>query len=511
MADVYRAWKPLRNYLKHLDVIDGLGVIRYYSVRRSLPEKPPVPADIELHAWVDKENSFLPWELEILAREVLIVSDLNSSPTYTLRHAHDMASAMTKLKFVENYVESEYISQENVLYELSVRLAHRQFKYQTERPSTETIVRYSKIFGHPEVAPIVEEVVGLSPRKLYTLGAGAWSIYNQMLGIHHPLENLNIKEITQENYSCFIHYFSKPLPEIKSLLAAERPFDEKFSYAYNSLYAYPIILTQIDSRPTYICPLPTLLYWRITSGIYYDLVNVRGFDNAFGKAFEEYVGMMYMATTKGTRVNVYPGEPNRPSSPNRADWIIDGSIDTLLVESKTKRLTIGAKTSLLDDSELNKQLGILAAAVCQAYLSLRAYRNNTYPNPIFILPENKKAYVCVTTLERWYLMGDQLDLLDTMVKDKIIGAGLDESVLSDSPYVIIPIDDMEKVAYLSKTHSFEEIFQPYLGDEEWKRWEFGNYLNNHFKNELEAYGYIFANEINDLFTVKVGGNDSHED
>lgn len=503
MADVYGAWKPLRNYLKRLDVNEALGVIRYYSVRRSLPTKPPVPDDIELHAWVDRDNSFLPWELELLAREVIIVSDLDSQPAHTLRRANDMASAMTKLKAVENHVESEFISQKNVLYELSVRLAHRQFKYQTERPSTETIVRYSKIFGHPQVAPILEGKVGLSPQKLYTIGAGTWSLYNQMLGIHHPLEELSITGVTRNDYDCFITYFSKPLSEIKALLAEERPLDEKFSYAYNSMHAYPLIFTQLNSRPTYVCPLPTLLYWRITSGIYYDLVNIQGFDNAFGNAFEEYVGEIYKATAEESVLNVYAGEPNSPSSPNRADWMIDNSHDVLLIESKTKRLTIDAKTNLLDDSELNKQLGILASAVCQAYLSLKAYKDGAYPNPTFVLPENKKIFVCVTTLERWYIMGDQLELLDTIVKQKITESGLNESVLAESPYIVIPVDDMEKVAYLSKAHTFEEIFQPYLSDDEWRRWEFGNYLNNHFKSELGDYEYIFADEIDHLFTVKI--------
>ena len=130
MADVYNAWKPLRNYLQYVDLIDALGVVRYYSVRRSLRIPPPVPSDIELHKWADRDNAFLPWELETLAREIVIVASINSSPRYDIKKAHDMALAMNKMKEIENYIEQEFISQKNILHEISVRLAHRQFKYQ---------------------------------------------------------------------------------------------------------------------------------------------------------------------------------------------------------------------------------------------------------------------------------------------------------------------------------------------------------------------------------------------
>jgi hypothetical protein len=165
-----------------------------------------------------------------------------------------------------------------------------------------------------------------------------------------------------------------------------------------------------------------------------------------------------------------------------------------------------AKTSLLDDDELFKQLSILGEAIKQAYLSLKAYRDGSYKDPQFKLPSDKKAYVSVTTLEQWYIFGDQLEILHEIVREKITQAGLDESILAESPYVVIPVNDMEKVAFLAKTLSFEEIFQPYLDDDEMKRWEFGNYLTNQFKQTLGEYEYVFNDEIDSLFTVQVDGS-----
>lgn len=420
MTDVYDAWKPLRNYLNTLDIIDTLGVIRAYSVHDALRAAPAMPNDIEVHPWIDRPNAFLPWELETLAREVVIVCEPSPSPRNTLKRANSMGSVINKMKAIEEFIAKHHIGQKNIMHEVSVRLAHRQFKYQTDRPSNESMVRYSKIFGHPQMIPIVKRKLGLEPKQLFTLGTSMFGNYSQYIGMFYPLEDLSLTGITQADYDQFMSLYSKPLDEIKAMLTnpSERHLDDQFFYGHHSLYTYPIIFTEINGRPAHVCPLPRLLYWRLTSGLYYDLYREKGFDNVFGQAFEEYVGSMLAKTFDGSGIGIYPGEQNTATSPNRCDWVIDQPDQCLIDECKTKRLTMGAKTSLLDDKELFEQLGLLGDAVTQAYLSLKAYRDGTYRNPTFTLAAEKKAYICVTTLEKWYLMGEQIRMLHEIVKDR---------------------------------------------------------------------------------------------
>jgi hypothetical protein len=164
---------------------------------------------------------------------------------------------------------------------------------------------------------------------------------------------------------------------------------------------------------------------------------------------------------------------------------------------------MGAKTSLLDDKELFTQLNILGEAITQAYLSLQAYRDGTYKNPTYTFEATKKAYVCVTTLERWYLMGPQIEMLHEIVKEKVVEAGLDEAILAEAPYVVMSVDDMEKVAHLAKAHSMSEILQPYIDDQKNKGWEFSSYMFGAFKEELGEYEYIFDDDIKDTYTVQL--------
>jgi hypothetical protein len=69
------------------------------------------------------------------------------------------------------------VDDKNILQEVTVRLAHQQFKYQTEVPSKASLVRYSRIFGHAAVEPVVKTKTGLSAKQLFTIGAGLWLKY----------------------------------------------------------------------------------------------------------------------------------------------------------------------------------------------------------------------------------------------------------------------------------------------------------------------------------------------
>lgn len=72
--NAYGGWTPLRNALRKLDLHDTLAVIRAYAAFRTLQTATPFPADMEVHrAIYSNEYIILPWEMEVLAREAIIV------------------------------------------------------------------------------------------------------------------------------------------------------------------------------------------------------------------------------------------------------------------------------------------------------------------------------------------------------------------------------------------------------------------------------------------------------
>lgn len=505
MDDIYEAWKPLRNALNKLDVIDALGVIRAYSAWDSLNSKIPMPTDIEVDpAFYNEPHMLLPWDLETLAREVVVVCGHQSTPRATMKRWNTLADTMNKLKAIEEHIAQHHISGKNVMQELTVRMAHRQFRYQTEKPNKVSMVRYAKIFDHASVRPIVQRATGLSTKQLFTLGAGLWINYaTKNLGMFYPLETLNITGISQTDYDKFMGLYALPLAELKAKVCdpAERKLDDAFMYQYHSLHAYPLIFSEIDGRPAHICPLPTLLYWRITAGLYYDLCKERGFDQAFGTSFQDYIGEGLSKTFKGGKVKVYPEEPD--TRPKRCDWVISQAKSFMLVECKTKRMTLGARITLKDDKELFEQLNTLGDALVQAYQALESYKTGSYQPRQYPYDSAKKPFVCVVTLEKWYLLGPQLEMLREIVKDKLQNLGLDSKTINQVPYVVLSADEFECLAYLAKSIDFGDIVRPYWDDQELSRWEFGVYMGNQFKSELSGYEYPFASEVNTIFTKRI--------
>ena len=100
------------------------------------------------------------------------------------------------------------------------------------------------------------------------------------------------------------------------------------------------------------------------------------------------------------------------------DWIMEDNTAILFIECKTKRLTIGAKTELLNLDELESELDKIADAIVQTYKSIENYKNRLYPQIKF--DPAKHLYPIIVTLEDWFLYGDPIiKKLDELVAIKL--------------------------------------------------------------------------------------------
>src|SRR5262249_4092861 len=79
---VYELYKPLRNYLREVGLLESLGVIRAYAA--FLQFKRPFPFDIEVHrslldARTVADRSLYEWELDVLVRELILNAQESAS------------------------------------------------------------------------------------------------------------------------------------------------------------------------------------------------------------------------------------------------------------------------------------------------------------------------------------------------------------------------------------------------------------------------------------------------
>jgi hypothetical protein len=240
------------------------------------------------------------WELELLAREIILNSGENTARK-TIQKWNYFTATLNKLRELENNIYRKYGSNKNIRSEVH-RIAHRQFPWQS-RPNEISMTRYFKIFSYNTLEKIIQDVIGLTTKEVYLIGMALFSVYLKEFALFYPPSKIDIEGINKENLKTFLDRFSAGSRVLKNKLLSEQEMNEKFAYSYSSLRAYPIINMAYEKRDAYACPLPTLFLWRLTSGIYYDICKENGFDNAFGPSFQNYVGEVLESANIEKKIN----------------------------------------------------------------------------------------------------------------------------------------------------------------------------------------------------------------
>jgi len=339
---IFEAYKPLRNGIRKLGLADSLAVIRAYMSNLQFNQN--IPSDCEVHpdyysrsaAWVAE------FHLETICREVVLHAKEFGRTDDTLKDWKTLARTVNRLKNLEEMIAARHRSPDLLMQELH-RMAHRQFPWQAFRPNAVNITRYHMIYGHPPLAGIIKTATGLSPEELFLYGMALLGVFMGTFAQVCP-PNIQIPGLSSEGLDRFLRHFSRNLPELKMLLQDEHQMNERFAYAYNSLRAFPLIGIKFQGKDHLVCPIPTLLFWRFTNGVYYEIFSQSGFENAFGEAFQWYVGQVVKNGTTKDKTQIYPECEYRvgKDSKRTVDWIVDQGIAALFVEAKTKRALPGS-------------------------------------------------------------------------------------------------------------------------------------------------------------------------
>ncbi len=259
MATVFDYYKPLRNHLRQVELVDSLGVIRAYVQHLQFNEQ--IPKDIEVASyflvaknWIEK--AVFPWELETLAREIVINSPESNSILFskTFKRWSYFSSAVNKLKNLENNI-AKLCPKESILLEL-YRIAHREFPWQL-RPDTIWLTRYFKIFSHKGLDKIIQKVIGVNLKEMYALGLALTGVYLKNFVLFYP-PNIQLEGANREKLDKFLNHFSCDLESLKQRLIDAQEFNENYVYTFNPLMFYPLIKMRIKGKEGLISPIPTL-------------------------------------------------------------------------------------------------------------------------------------------------------------------------------------------------------------------------------------------------------------
>jgi hypothetical protein len=270
-----------------------------------IPNHYGVPAEFSsASSKMDKVKWISEFQLETLCREIILHGmEFGRSPKM-LREWNTLARVINKLKDLEDFIAERFRSAGLIMQELH-RTVHRQFPWQMSRPTAGNITRYLLIYNSPSLHGIIQRTTGLTVHELFLMGQGLLGMFLSSFAMFYP-PTIEIPGLTNAILDKFLHHFAIPLSTLKQKLRVEREMNDRFSYAYSSLRAWPLIRATYQGRDSVVCPMPTLLFWRFTSGVYYEICHDEEFGNAFGAAFQLYVGQVLQRGTSVENMAIYP-------------------------------------------------------------------------------------------------------------------------------------------------------------------------------------------------------------
>jgi hypothetical protein len=492
-------YSPLQELLRKFSVREALEVIWSYTqfLQFDIPLSPEIEVDDSCISKKRLGNKFFEWELELLAREIIINS--SSGGSLSLKSWAHFAEAINLIKEIENQIAAhkDYreLFRQNITLEL-YRIAHRQFPWQ-RRIGTNLLVRYFKIFSHPVLDQILQRKLNLSARELYIIGLIISGLFLSQPTARVPIPSA-IPAIKNEKIVQFLKIFSDHYASLKERIEAAQSLDQDFAYTLNPLKLSPIIRFGGMSNGEIMCPLPTNLIRRFTEGVYYEVYNEPEFANAFGDAFQKHVGEVIAILNSRQTLLVFSEEIYRvgKNQKHTIDWIIRDSSGSLFIECKTKKVRWASKIALASMDALNEDLDKLSDFVVQAYKTLIDALEKNYPT---WKPDEKPIYILILTLEEWYSFGDRVfPPLHAKVLDKLKNEGLDIGLCTRFPYFVASLNELEMMLQIISEVSIQRFFSE-KHDKRYSEWGFDAFMHELFADQLRGRKLdLFPQAMDDL-------------
>lgn len=498
--DLYKLYKPLRNHLRRVSIENAFYVIWAYI--NNFQFKEPFPKDIEVHEQILKAENIpsrgvYEWELSLLAREMIVNGEIYIPfATKNFNKYRYFSNAVNKLKSFENNAWPVYGNGINIHNELR-RISHRQFPWQF-KTTMDDFIRYYKIYNNKRISGLVKERIGISTQQWYTIGIaffGATLKYPKM-NIDSKIEINNIKK---EDFDVFTNFTSMDVDGLKDIIEKTVNFNDEYVYSLNPLEYYPLIKIGVY----FYCPVINFLVWRITSGLYFDLINNKNskddFGHPFGLSVQDYVEDVSKKIIKTNITKVIPEQKYKVngSEKDSIDLILSQDDSALFVEVKSKRLLSKSKSQLILNDAINKDLEILSDDIVQVYLTIQDYINNNYKH--FPYKKDYKVFPVIVMLEDWFLIGNDLKKLKERVLEKLKIENIPLDFIKDMPYSLCSVKFYEQLIQVLNRDKISKIMEEWHSKER-EGHDFGNFVVVNYGNGNKNLSDFFPKDFEKIYS-----------
>lgn len=492
--NIYSLYRPFRNKIsKYYNQEECLYLVWAYS--RNLLFDFPFPPEIEViptfnpnvSPQIRRSKGIPEFILEFLSTEFIMhCQNIRTKKSIWKREEFNKIG-----KYVSNelYINIENFnnSQTDNLLDFN-RKIHKQVKGQ-QSFDRETILRYYKIYSDENLNLIIQKKLGLNTYQLFLL---VFIFFHWTSKHFKSLLPFAIPNFSKESIALFLSNFSMNIDDARDELKNYQEINQNLFYTYNPILARPIL-----TRDNYFfCPYPLSIYWIISEGLYYQIVNEKGFSDAFGPSFERYIGeVLYKCCVNN--IEIFPETTYGKPEKRTTDWLLVDSKSVMFLECKTKRPSLNSKTKIDPNFPrgIIEDLKILAKEIRKIYSSFLDFKNGKYKQPKF--DSIKNIYLTIVTLEDWFIYLNPLisEKLNELLEQSFNEKEMDVNLIKQHPYTIFSSKDFEREIQVINSIGIAEYFQLSHNKEYHE-------LNN--KRSKIKYEDIFDVDSQDIFQLPDG-------
>lgn len=489
MTDFYSDYKPLRNLIKQLDLLPSLVALWGYGVH-IVHKRPLLPGLASNRVpFTDVRQYLYPWDIELLVREVILHGGDHAGPGLTDWNV--LGKLTNQLRKFEDVSFGGGGEHQDVMLHLQ-RIAHRQFRWQGGALGLGPVIRALMVYGGAELDAMTERQFGMSMLQLVQLSISIGGHFLNSSGMTIE-QDYAVLGISRESSRAYLEHITCSIPELRESLVPLQRYDQTWAYTWNPLAAKPLLRIDPGYPERVICPIPQYAIARGTASVFYDLAGTAGFGNKYGPAFEKYVGEILRRSCQGNDFTVETVEPYASSKgklKHGMDWILSDRAAHLVIECKTKRMSLIAKQASSHEA-LTADIHTLAEAVVQNYKNIRDAR----AGEIAWRPRHAKIFPMVVTLEDWYLFSPRItEALDAEVLALLQANSIDAAVLTEMPFTVVSADELEVGAQVIGMVGVADVLSKTTASNR-RFWAVHSVLREHFPDQLRrAKPVLFEDE-----------------
>ena len=342
-----------------------------------------------------------------------------------------------------------------------LRIAGSQFPFQVNTFATagQSLLLYGELPKEIEADQKVpkfnfseafKKITGLPLDDFIYSGFVAWAAFSSgnNLGLTREyFEKARLQGMrlpSDEGIICMLNCISADPKRFREKYEEMKQKDRRFSvYDFNPLLTYPILrpwfnnVTKAMLSDRIIAPVPDLVAYRISTGIFYEMFNhyKTEFSDYFGHLFEAYAGRLLKASvglqnliTKKSIRQTYP-----TSAGKTPDFVIMDGSTVILVECKSTRFSLPALSTGAEES-VNESLKQVLTGLKQLFQFKKALQERR--------PGLERFYHC-TAIKPLLITFEPLYMINSKFFRKHVDNLLRKDGIHDLAWQIMDIKELE--------------------------------------------------------------------